>query len=328
MASRISSKKIAAKGVEVKVGDKVARFFSSHELDGSQAPQWIHGKVSGFKLASGAKRAGKASTTWWTLSFERPASKPLCCNTEEVVLIMLHAADEFRLKRHALEKQLGKRLVVTWSEEDSDLSMTNWDNDLRTCVVHKYVASTQEFVLRFKCGYDKIVDGNAVVQLVDQSESFHASTKAKTKRSVAKANLEWGTLVDNAGPTHVVMPVDSSSKVQEVEDSIRLALAQREEQRRQAEEEALAKKLKTQEDHDRLMTKYAETIQQQRANILRSQEEHAAAAQLQAQKLHEEKEAAAALLQKQHDEAAELLQAQKLHEEKQVGDEVPTGDKT
>jgi hypothetical protein len=61
MASRISSKKVAAKGVEVKVGDKVARFFSSHELDGGQAAQWIHGKVSGFKLAT--KRAGKASAT-------------------------------------------------------------------------------------------------------------------------------------------------------------------------------------------------------------------------------------------------------------------------
>ena len=227
---------------------------------------------------------------------------------------MLHAADEFRLKRHALEKQLGKQLVVTWSEEDSYLSMTKWDNDLRTCVVHKYVASTQEFVLRFKCGYETIVDGNAVVQLVDQSESFHASTKAKTKRSVVKANLEWGTLVDNAGPTHVVMPVDSSSKVQEVEDSIRLALAQREEQRRQAEEQALAQRLKTQEDHERLVTKYAETMQQQRANILRLEEEHAAAAQ---------KQAAAALLQKQHDEAAEQLEAQKvadakLHEEKKA----------
>jgi hypothetical protein len=235
---------------------------------------------------------------------------------------MLHAADEFRLKRHALEKQLGKRLVVTWSEEDSDLSMTHWDNDLRICVVQKYVSSTQEFVLRFKCGYDKIVDGNAVVQLVDQSESLYASTKAKTKRSVVKANLEWGISVDKPGPTHVVFPVDSSSKVQEVEDSIRLALAQRQEQRRQAEEEALAQKLKTQEDHDRLVTKYAETLQKQRANILRLQEEHAAAAQLQAKeqaaaKAIEEPEAAAAPVQEEEDDvqAQQPLPAAKPHEE-------------
>ena len=126
MASRASSKTLSAKGVQVSVGDRVARYFSSHELDRGMRPQWIQGKVSGFKLSG----RGKASTTWWTLAFEPPAVKPLCCNTEEVVL-MLHAANEFRLKRHALEKQLGKKLVVTWSEEDKDLSMTDWDNDLR-----------------------------------------------------------------------------------------------------------------------------------------------------------------------------------------------------
>ncbi len=44
--------------------------------------------------------------------------------------------------------------------------------------------------------------------------------------------------------------VDSSSKVQEVEDSIRLTLAQRLEHKK-AQEEAI--QLKTQQDHDRLV---------------------------------------------------------------------------
>ncbi len=185
---------------------------------------------------------------------------------------------------------------------------------MRVCVLQKYIASTQQFVLRFKCGYDKIVDGNAVVQLVDESEAFYASTKAKTKRCVAKANLEWGITEENPGHTRIVFDVDSSSKLQEVEDSIRLALAQRLEQKK-AQEEAV--QLKTQEDHERLVKVYAETLQKQRENVLRLQEEHAAAAQLQAKELAtakaiQETEAAAALLQQQQDEAAAQLQAQEL----------------
>ena len=125
MPPQASSKTMPAKGVQVAVGNRVARYFSSHELDGGMRPQWIQGQVCAFKLSG----RGKSSTTWWTLAFEPPAVKPLCCNTEEVVL-MLHAANEFRLKRHALEKQLGTKFVVTWSQEDKDLSMSDWDNDL------------------------------------------------------------------------------------------------------------------------------------------------------------------------------------------------------
>ncbi len=146
---------MSAKGVEVAVGDKVARYFSSHEPPRGMHPQWIQGKVSGFILSR--KRGGKANTTWWTSVFEPPAAKPLCCNTEDVVF-MLHAADEFRLKRHALEKQLGKQLVVAWSEEDSDLSITDWDNDLRVCVLtkvprqHTEICITFQMWLRQNCG--------------------------------------------------------------------------------------------------------------------------------------------------------------------------------
>jgi chemotaxis protein histidine kinase CheA len=324
----MSSKMVAAKGVEVSVGDKVARFFSSHELDRGMPPQWIHGKVSGFKVAG--KRGNKASTTWWTLSFEPPAVKPLCCNTEEVVL-MLHAAEEFRLKRHALEKQLGKHLVVTWSAEDSALSITDWENDLRICVLQKYIPRTQQFVLQFKCGYVKIVDGNVVVQLVDDSEAFYAATKAKTKRSVDKATREWKITEDEPGPTHVVFDAQSSSNVQGVEDSIRLALAKRLEQRKAQEEannkaQEEAKNLKIQQERDSLLAAYAETLQKQRANILRLENENATAAQLQAkeqavakaiqeaeaEKLLQQTEVEAALLLQQQEEAAVQLQAQEL----------------
>ena len=134
---------------------------------------------------------------------------------------MLHAAEVFRCKRHGLEKQLGKQLVVAWSTEDSDLSLTDWDEDVRVCVLQKYIASTQQFVLRYKCGYTKILDGDLVVQLVYASEAFYASSKAKTKRSVAKANLEWGNTEANLEHTRVAVQGDSQSKVLQVEDAIR-----------------------------------------------------------------------------------------------------------
>jgi hypothetical protein len=285
MASRLSSKTLGRKAVEVSVGDKITKFFASHELDGNQPAQWIHGQVAGFKLAG--KQGGKSGTTWWSLKFDPPYSnKLLCCNTEEVVL-MLHAAEAFRLKRHALEQQLGKQLVLLWSTEDSDLSLTDWDNEYRVCLLQKYIASTQEFVLRFKCGYNKIVNGNDVVQLADASDALYASTRTKTQRSIATANLEWGNTEENGGPTRFVVDVDSSSKVQGVEYDIRAALAKRLEQKK-AQEEAL--KLKT---------------QKQRDNVLRLEGEHAAAAQLQGQALAaasaiQELEAAAALVQKQN----------------------------
>ena len=133
MASRISSKNQAAKGVEVSVGDKVSKFFKNHELDDCNLPsQWIHGQVVGFKETG--KRGGKASTKWWSLKFPPPfSSKLMCCSTEEVVL-MLHAAEVFRCKRHGLEKQLGKQLVVAWSREDSDLSIRNLTMPTIRCV--------------------------------------------------------------------------------------------------------------------------------------------------------------------------------------------------
>ncbi len=64
---------------------------------------------------------------------------------------MLQAAHEIRHKRHALENNVGNHMLVPWTEEDSDLSLTEWGNDLRVCTLAKYLASTQQFVLSFKC---------------------------------------------------------------------------------------------------------------------------------------------------------------------------------
>ncbi len=41
-------------------------------------------------------------------------------------------AEDFRLKRLAMEEQLGKQLVLSWTEEDEALSLSDWENDLAT----------------------------------------------------------------------------------------------------------------------------------------------------------------------------------------------------
>ena len=301
MASRASSKTLnyCYEPEEVSVGAKVARYFASHELASGNHPQWIHGKVSGFKLVgAGGKKGSKTNTTWWTLLFETPATKALSCNTEEVVL-MLQAAHEFRLKRYALEQNMGKHMLVLWREEDSDLSLTEWGNEFRVCKLAKYLSRTQQFVLSFKCGYTKIVDANAVVQLFDESESLYASTKIKTKRSVALATQEWDSRGEkNLDDTRVLMDVASESKVQKVNEAVRKALAQRLEDTR--ENETNAKRV------------LAEQYEKQRVNVLQMQKDEAVAAQLKAAHELKAKEDAAALVMQQQTEAAAELKAKEV----------------
>jgi hypothetical protein len=109
---------------------------------------------------------------------------------EEVVTMKL-AAENYRNKKTALLDHVGKQLVVQWTEEDSDLSFKEWSSDLRIGVVTKFVAHTHEFMLRFKCGYEKLIPDHELVLLYDASESFRQNKKVKVKKQVRKAEEEW-----------------------------------------------------------------------------------------------------------------------------------------
>ena len=285
---------------EVKVGAKIAKFFSSHELSSGHRPQWIHGKVSGFKLVGGKSKT-KPNTTWWTLTFEPPVTKPLSCNTQEVFL-MMKAAQEFRIQIRTLERNVGQHMVVQWTEEDGDLSLTEWGSDLRICMLFKYITSSQQFVLRFKCGYDKLVDANTAVQIFEASDAMYSSAKVKTKRSIALAKNEWNSKGDDEGDTRIVKDVPSSGEVENIQEAIRKALAQNLEDKKAQEVEA--KRLLA-----AVELKQAATIQKQRDNVLRMQQD-AAAATVAALKKKEDEEHAAALQKKQQDDAADKLLAQ------------------
>jgi hypothetical protein len=92
--------------------------------------------VVGFK--HDAKKRPRPEATWWTVHFDVPANKRLSCHREEIVK-MKADAEYFRLKRLTMEEQLGKQLVLSWTQEDHALSLSDWDNDLRIGVVRTYI---------------------------------------------------------------------------------------------------------------------------------------------------------------------------------------------
>jgi hypothetical protein len=175
---------------KIEVGDKVYRRFDSHELGKHDKEQWIHGKVTASKLPNA--RAPKKSSTWWTLSFDLPARRPLMCKADEVVAMKI-AAENYRHKKTALLQHVGKDVAVCWSQEDQDLSFGDWASELRIAVVSKFIVQTQQFMLRFKCGYEKIVGADELMTLFEDSESFVNATKVKIVNSLRLAKNEWKT---------------------------------------------------------------------------------------------------------------------------------------
>ena len=110
----------ALNDVSLAVGDHIRRLFVSHELGPGMPAQNIKGKIIGSQ-PYGTK--GK-KTIWWTLLFDPPAPRTLCCVTEEVVLMKLSHRDWTATLAEFDTSQIGKKLVVRWTAEDSDLSMT------------------------------------------------------------------------------------------------------------------------------------------------------------------------------------------------------------
>ncbi len=150
--------------------------------------QNVQGKIIGSQEYK-TKKGSKGKQTWWTLLFDPPAPRTLSCVTEEVVLMKLSYMN-WHGKMTQLAKEVGKKVVVRWTMEDSDLSMTEWNKDVRVCVVSKYLQRPQQVVLNFKCGYDKFVSADTFIQLLEESFAFHRCAKKKTRDNVAFAMKE------------------------------------------------------------------------------------------------------------------------------------------
>ena len=110
--------------------------------------------------------------------------------------------NELRQKIASLQEQIGRTLTVLWTSEDRDLSMSDWEGEIRICEVTKYLTSEEAFVLRFRCGYEKIVGGIALLQVVEDSEALTTSKKVTTKNSVFLAHAEWKKYQDSMRMLH------------------------------------------------------------------------------------------------------------------------------
>ena len=267
MASRSSARPLANDMYPyILTGDKVARFFPSHELKVGVPEQWINGKVSGSKF-NPKKGQRMQQPTWWTLTFDAPASKLLCCNSEEVEE-MRQQWEVLRVKKASLHEQVGEELTVKWTEEDSALSLSEWDSDLRICVVTRYLKAQEQFVLRFKCAYERVVEPNTLLQLVADSDGFKTSKKHTIKRSVAAANKEWAEYLARPG---LKTAKEKSAQVVATEH-----LAEDETNKLYAQVLAAQKNVEAKQlAEDEARARFSKQVAQQRDNVLQMQHEAA-----------------------------------------------------
>jgi len=270
MASRSSARPLANDMYPyIQVGDKVARLFHSHELKGGLPEQWINGKVSGTKF-NPKKGQRMQQPTWWSVTFDPPASTLLCCNSEEVEQ-MRQQWEVLRVKKATLQEQVGQELRVEWTDEDRDLSFSDWDGDLRVCVITKYLAAQEQFVLRFMCGYERVVEANTLVQLVADSDGYMASKKHKTKKSLAAANKEWAEYLACLGIKTAKDTRVAVAAPEPCEDDVLSELSA---------QVAAAKKIREEKQlaEDEARARLANRSTQQRADVARMQHEEAQAA--------------------------------------------------
>jgi hypothetical protein len=102
---KFSANELASLGV----GDKVYRYFKADELGRNTRAQWIHGKVTGYRMQS--NRGPKKHLKWWTVSFDAPAIKGILCDCEELVLMKQAEATQ-RERKARLEQLVGTQLIV------------------------------------------------------------------------------------------------------------------------------------------------------------------------------------------------------------------------
>ena len=212
MASPFSGKKKAKSSLppSLEINTQVYRFFAAHELLNKHPAQWINGKVTGSSQEAG--KGSRKPKKWWTVSFDAPATRPLTCDTDELGDWKAQA-DDFRGKKDIIAKQVGKELIVRWTEEDSRRSMTAWHNEFRTCVVTKFIACQQEFVLQYKCGYAKTVECEDFIHMLDESTELAACSKKRVYNKILDARAEKCTQKTAAipeeipaGPAYTVIP--------------------------------------------------------------------------------------------------------------------------
>ena len=166
-------------------------------------------------LLTSLQKSKKQREIWWTVRFDHPAPRVLLCSTNEVGEMKI-CAMEHRDKYEGLTKQIGNEFTVEWTDMDQASTLNGSQMTLRNCILMQFLASSQRYLLRFRCGYEKLVTDNDLVCLLEESAIHRASRKKRKSNLVALADAEQHTITNlvppspKEGPT----PVSGSSPLE------------------------------------------------------------------------------------------------------------------
>ncbi len=183
MANAWSKKRPVLKDVfhSLAIGCEVRRKFSAHELGtGSNGPQWIDGVVHGSQ--SGGGKGKKQKEKWWRVNFNPPARDGLLCSTADLGEMRISWL-EYRDKYSRLRMEIGKELTVQWTAMDETTCLQGSKMTLRNCTILMFLPAVNKYVLRYRCGHEKMVSEEELVHLVGESD-FH---KGATRRTIEGA---------------------------------------------------------------------------------------------------------------------------------------------
>jgi hypothetical protein len=107
-----------------------------------------------------------------------------------VLAEMRICATIYRDKFAGLEQQLGKELTVEWTQKDERICVHCSKLKLRNCYLVEFIPASQSFLLRYGCGFEKIVDETQLVLLLEENIIHKGSNKKKTRDLVTLAEAE------------------------------------------------------------------------------------------------------------------------------------------
>ncbi len=157
----------------------------SHELGTrDDDAQWIEGVLVHNQSVGG--KGTKAKEIWWTVQFESPAPTPLCLSSVQVAEMVI-CAIVYREKLSGLQLQVGKELTVEWTSKDERACANGSNLKLRNCYLMKCIPESHMFMLRYRCGFEKIVDATSLVLLLEESIVHVGSNTKKIRNLVSLA---------------------------------------------------------------------------------------------------------------------------------------------
>ncbi len=100
---------------------------------------------------------------------------------------------------------------------DQATSLNGSQMTLRNCIIMQFLTSCQCYLLRYRCGYEKLVHDKELVRLLEESTVHKAARKKRMCNLVALADAEEHTLTNVVPATHTEVPLQPQQKGKEDE---------------------------------------------------------------------------------------------------------------